>query len=66
MTVTRDALKISRQISGLLWGGSELPAGDEKPGSDHSRSRVRAAKHCLPHCLQSPSNLEMLIKSLEQ
>lgn len=43
MTVTRDALKISRQISGLLQGVRELPAGDGKPGSDHSRSQVRAA-----------------------
>lgn len=66
MNITRDALKISMQISGLLWGGSELSAGGDKSGSDHSRLQVRAAKSCLPHCLRSASNLEVLIKTLEQ
>lgn len=66
MTVTRDALKISRQISGLLQGGSEVAAGDDKSGSDHSRSWVRAAKDCLSHCLQNAHNLQVLIQTLEQ
>lgn len=66
MTVTRDALKISLQISELLQGGNELPAGGDKPGSDHSRSQVRDAKHCLLPCLQNASSLEVLIKTLEQ
>lgn len=66
MIVTRDDLKISRQITGLLQGGSKVPAGDDKPGSDHSRSRVRAAKNCLSHCLQNVHNLQVLIQTLEQ
>lgn len=66
MTVTRDALKISRQISGLLPGISELLAGDDKPGSEHSRSQDRATKRCLSHCLQCVSNSDTLIKAMEQ
>lgn len=49
-----------RQISGLVPGVSELPAGDDKPGSDHSRSQVSC------HGLQSTSNSEVLIKTWEQ
>lgn len=66
MTATRHTLKISSQIFGLLQGSTELSAGDEKPGSVHSKSQVRAAKCCLPHCLQSCSNLKVLNKTLEQ